>query len=231
VATIEKRCCNHFAAKIKARIVRYNQPNNTSHPIQGREVVERWRKTALLAIAFLVFSVPLPWLTVTLNLSQIERGTQQYSIFGVHTKVLPPTVSNSVYVSTPYFAELLDIPQFALSALLLLLALVSSAISILIRKSRLQILAAGSALTAAWYWIDDVKRLDEYLYIHNYLSSGMCYIELKWVRCVSAEVGIGTYLAAIAGLIFLTGWLIDTPITSRRIARPNSRDELPSHSP
>jgi hypothetical protein len=231
VANIEKRCCNHFEAEIKPGIVRFNQPNNTSHPIQGREVLERWRKTASLAIVFLVLSVPLPWLTVTLNLSPIERGIQQYSLLGVETKALLPTVSNSVFVSTPYFDRLFDIPYFALSMLLLLLALVSSAISILLRKSRLQILAAGSALTAAWYWIDDVKRLDEYLYIHNYLSSGMCYIELKWVRCVSAEVGIGTYLAAIAGLIFLTGWLIDTPITSRRIARPNSRDELPSHSP
>ena len=195
------------------------------------EVVERWRKTASLAIALLVLSVPLPWLTVTLNLSQIERGAQEYSILGVDTKVLPPTVSNSVFVSTPYFAGLLDVPYFALSALLLLLALVSSAISVLIQKSNLQILAAGSALTAAWYWIDDVKLLDEYLYLHNYLSSGMCYIESEWVRCVSAEVGIGTYLAAAAGLILLTGWLIETPVAKRGITPPNSRDETPSHSP
>ena len=85
-------------------------------PCKVVEVVERWRKTASLAIALLVLSVPLPWLTVTLNLSQIERGAQQYSILGVDTKVLPPTVSNSVFVSTPYFAGLLDVPYFALSA-------------------------------------------------------------------------------------------------------------------
>ena len=179
-------------------------------PCKVVEVVERWRKTASLAIALLVLSVPLPWLTVTLNLSQIERGAQQYPIFGVDTKVLPPTVSNSVFVSTPYFAGLLDVPYFALSLLLLILALVSSAISVLIRKSNFQIFAAGSALTAAWYWIDNVKRLDEYLYLHNYLSSGMGYIESGWVRCVSAEVGIETYLAAVAGLVLLTGWLMET---------------------
>ena len=97
-------------------------------PCKVVEVVERWQKTASLAIALLVLSVPLPWLTVTLNLSQIERGAQQYSILGVYTKILPPTISNSVFVSTPYFAGLLDVPYFALSALLLLLALVSSVI-------------------------------------------------------------------------------------------------------
>lgn len=193
--------------------------------------MERWRKTASLAIALLVLSVLLPWLTVTLNLSQIERGAQQYSILGVDTQVLPPTVSNSVFVSTPYFAGLLDVPYFTLSALLLLLASVSSAISVLIRKSTLQILAAGSALAAAWYWIDDVKMLDENLYLHNYLSPGMCYIESEWVRCVSAEVGIGTYVAAVAGLILLTGWLVENPGAKRGTSPPNTRDELPSHSP
>ena len=192
--------------------------------------MDRWRKTASLAIGLLVLSLPLPWLTVTLNLSQIERGAQQYSILGVDTKVLPPTVSNSVFVSTPYFAGLLDVSYFALSALLLLIALVLSVISILIRKSKFQILAAGSALTAAWYWIDDVNRLDEYLYLHNYLSSGMCYIESKWVRCVSAQAGIGTYLALVAGLILLTSWLIENPVAKRGIRLTNSWDELPSHS-
>jgi len=187
------------------------------------ENVERWRKTVSLAFALLVLSVLLPWLTVTLNLSQIERGAQQYSILGVYTKVLPPTVSNSVFVSTPYFAGLLEVPYFTLSAILLLFALVSSALSVLIGKSRLQILAAGSALTGAWYWIDDVKLLDENLYLHNYLSPGMCYIESEWVRCVSAQVGIGTYVAAVAGLVLLTGWLIETPIAKRGIRRPNSR--------
>lgn len=179
--------------------------------------MERWQKTASLAIALLVLSVPLPWLTVTLNLSQIERGVQKYSILGVDTKVLAPTVSTSVFISTPYFPGIFDVAYFALSALLLLLALVSGAISVLIRKSGLRILAAGSALTAAWYWIDDVNRLNEYLYLHNYLSSGMCYIESKWVRCVSAQVGIGTYMAAVAGLILLTGWLIETPIAYHAI--------------
>lgn len=76
-----------------------------------------------------------------------------------------------------------------------------------------------------------MKLLDEYLYLHNYLSSGMCYIESEWVRCVSAQVGIGTYLAAVAGLILLAGWLVETPVAKRGIRPPNSRDELPSHSP
>jgi hypothetical protein len=136
-----------------------------------------------------------------------------------------------VFVSTPYFAGLFEVPYFELSALLLLLALVSSVISVLIRKSRFQILAAGSALIAAWYWIDNVKRLDEYLYLHNYLSSGMCYIESEWVRCVSADVGIGTYLAAAAGLVCLSGWLIEVPIAKRGTRPPDSPQELPSHSP
>ena len=83
MATIEKRCGNRFEAEIKAGIVRYNRPINAPIPCKVVEVVERWQKTASLAIALLVLSVPLPWLTVTLNLSQIERGAQQYSIFGV----------------------------------------------------------------------------------------------------------------------------------------------------
>lgn len=193
--------------------------------------MELWRKIACLAIVLLVLSVPLPWLTITLNLSQIERGVQQYSILGVDTKVLPPTVANSVFVSTPYFAGLLDVPYFMLSALLLLLALVSSVASILIRKSKLQIFAVVSTLTAAWYWIGDVKLLDESLYLHNYLSPGMCYIQSQWVRCVSAQVGIGTYLAAASGLILLAGWLVETPLAKRGIRNSNSLGELPSHSP
>ncbi len=70
-----------------------------------------------------------------------------------------------------------------------------------------------------------MKLLDEYLYLHNYLSSGMCYIESEWVRCVSAEVGIGTYLVAVAGLVLLTGWLIETPVAKRGISHTDSWHE------
>jgi hypothetical protein len=176
--------------------------------------VERWRKISCVAIGVLALSVCLPWLTVTLNLSEIERGTQQYSILGVSITTLSPSASGSTFVSTPYFMGLFDVPYFTLSALLLLVALVSGLTSIVLRKPRLQLLAAAAALTAAWYWVNVVKRLDDYLYLRNYLASGMCYINSEWLRCVSAEVGIGAYVALAVGLVLLASWLLGNSMSA-----------------
>ena len=116
--------------------------------------MERLRKISCVAIGVLALSVCLPWLTVTLNLSEIERGTQQYSILGVSITTLSPSASGSTFVSTPYFVGLFDVPYFTFSALLLLVALVSGLISIVLRKPRLQLLAAAAALQGAHFLMD-----------------------------------------------------------------------------
>ena len=170
--------------------------------------MERWRISSCVGTGVLVLSAFLPWLTVSLNLSDVERGTQQYSILGVSTKILSLSASGSAYVSTPYFVGLFDVNYFTLSATLLLAAIILNSISGVFGKLRFQLFAAVVAFTAALYWLDDVIFLNDYLYLHNYLSPGMCYIDSKWVRCVSAKAGIGAYLVLAVGLTLLGSWLM-----------------------